>query len=173
MATRRPPGAGSIYRRSRDGLWVAAITLSVTPRRRKVFTARTRELLLDRLAVAGVTIDDSHPVAQGRLTAMSAARELGRHTGAEWNALVRTSPRKCPYCGVPLNLFNRTKDHKVPVARGGSDAIDNLEPICWECNASKGDRTHEEFVYTGPRPRDFRPHPLREKEYLRVLARAS
>lgn len=41
----------------------------------------------------------------------------------------------CTYCGaadVPLQC-----DHVVPVARGGSDEIDNLTTACAACNASK------------------------------------
>lgn len=31
-------------------------------------------------------------------------------------------------------------DHKVPVARGGTDDLDNLQPLQWENNRSKGDQ---------------------------------
>jgi len=30
-------------------------------------------------------------------------------------------------------------DHKKPVARGGTDSLDNLRPLQWENNCSKGD----------------------------------
>jgi 5-methylcytosine-specific restriction endonuclease McrA len=28
-------------------------------------------------------------------------------------------------------------DHKVPVAQGGSDALDNLQTLCVDCNRGK------------------------------------
>lgn len=31
-------------------------------------------------------------------------------------------------------------DHIVPVSRGGSDALSNLQPLQWENNRRKGDR---------------------------------
>lgn len=40
----------------------------------------------------------------------------------------------CKATGVPLEV-----DHRVPVARGGSDALDNLQALCLPCNRGKRD----------------------------------
>lgn len=40
--------------------------------------------------------------------------------------------RLCKTAGVPLEV-----DHVVPVARGGSDALDNLQTLCIPCNRGK------------------------------------
>lgn len=42
--------------------------------------------------------------------------------------------RLCRASGVPLEV-----DHVVPVARGGSDALDNLQALCIPCNRGKRD----------------------------------
>ncbi len=42
--------------------------------------------------------------------------------------------RLCKATGVPLEV-----DHVVPVARGGSDALDNLQALCVPCNRGKRD----------------------------------
>jgi 5-methylcytosine-specific restriction enzyme A len=42
--------------------------------------------------------------------------------------------RLCKSTGVPLEV-----DHVVPVARGGSDALDNLQTLCVPCNRGKRD----------------------------------
>ena len=42
--------------------------------------------------------------------------------------------RLCKATGVPLEV-----DHVVPVARGGSDALDHLQALCISCNRGKRD----------------------------------
>lgn len=95
-----------------------------------------------------------------RMRLLAEARERGTHTEAEWEALVRNHSGTCRHCGVRLNAYNGTQDHIVALARGGSDAIDNLDYICWQCNQGKWAKG-EEWTYGGPRPRPFCPHPLR------------
>jgi 5-methylcytosine-specific restriction endonuclease McrA len=65
------------------------------------------------------------------------ARRKGTHTRAEWLEL-KTRIGRCLHCGatdVPL-----TKDHIIPVSRGGCDCIYNIQPLCKSCNSKKGVR---------------------------------
>lgn len=47
---------------------------------------------------------------------------------------------KCVHCGNDNDL---TIDHKLPVVRGGTNAIDNLQTLCRRCNLAKGSGTNE------------------------------
>jgi 5-methylcytosine-specific restriction endonuclease McrA len=60
----------------------------------------------------------------------------GFHTEIEWFALLGLYGGRCAYCGDSAN----TRDHVVPLNRGGSDWIDNIVPACRSCNSSKGNR---------------------------------
>lgn len=57
----------------------------------------------------------------------------------------------CTYCGTVLVMGVRSPaqfhiDHKTPISRGGTNALENLTPSCRTCNISKGALTLEEFL---------------------------
>ena len=64
------------------------------------------------------------------------------YTAAEWLALVARYGGRCAYCGAigPLQA-----DHRIPVARGGTNDIGNILPACRSCNARKHLMTEAEF----------------------------
>ena len=64
------------------------------------------------------------------------------HTADEWDAKKLQYNNKCAYCGAVGKL---TKDHILPVTRGGSDTIDNIIPACWPCNQRKKAQLVEYF----------------------------
>jgi 5-methylcytosine-specific restriction endonuclease McrA len=59
----------------------------------------------------------------------------GSHTEAEWLEMCELLGDICLRCRQEKKL---TKDHVVPIGKGGGDGIDNLQPLCASCNASKG-----------------------------------
>ena len=46
----------------------------------------------------------------------------------------------CLYCGKNLHDHDLTRDHVVPVSRGGLDLWDNVVAACKRCNHFKGSR---------------------------------
>jgi 5-methylcytosine-specific restriction endonuclease McrA len=62
----------------------------------------------------------------------------GSYTGAEWKALCDHYGNKCLACRESKPL---TVDHVVPVSKGGSNDISNIQPLCRSCNTSKLDKT--------------------------------
>ena len=52
----------------------------------------------------------------------------------------------CKYCKVALTVENISIDHIIPVSRSGSNAPENLQLVCQDCNYLKRMRTHPEFV---------------------------
>jgi 5-methylcytosine-specific restriction endonuclease McrA len=56
------------------------------------------------------------------------------HTEAEWIALCKKYNDRCVCCGKKTKL---TLDHVVPLSLGGSDTIENIQPLCGSCNSKK------------------------------------
>ena len=59
----------------------------------------------------------------------------GRFTAREFEELCERYGNRCLCCGVTGVLLEA--DHVVPLTRGGSDEIGNIQPLCGTCNRSK------------------------------------
>jgi len=62
----------------------------------------------------------------------------GSFSVQEWQDLVKQTGGVCLCCGLSENVKALTIDHVVPLYHGGSNDIDNLQPLCRPCNSSKG-----------------------------------
>ena len=79
---------------------------------------------------------DSLTNAQKRSARLAEARTKGTHSKEEWDALKDVCGNSCVSCGAgDLDL---SKDHILAICKGASDGIDNIQPLCHKCNASKG-----------------------------------
>lgn len=63
----------------------------------------------------------------------------------------RYASKQCPYCGDFMNGIDNdakapSRDHKIPLSRGGNNSQANIEIICRECNSDKGSLTHDEYI---------------------------
>lgn len=71
-------------------------------------------------------------------------RELGSHTYGEWELLKKQYNYTCPCCGLsePFDQKSQylTEDHIIPLSKGGSDLIENIQPLCLNCNISKNNK---------------------------------
>jgi hypothetical protein len=83
---------------------------------------------------------------------MCLLKSIARKTGgsskkAKELGFLLVENRKCPYTGRTLILGkNASLDHKIPVALGGNNDIENFEWIDFDVNVLKSDRTKEEFL---------------------------
>lgn len=82
----------------------------------------------------------AHPEAGREANQRRRARKMGAegsHTPTEWQAICMKQGMKCADCRRPRKL---TKDHVVPLSRGGTDFAYNIQGLCLSCNSKKRDK---------------------------------
>lgn len=88
----------------------------------------------------------NNPERISHLKARRYAREKnakGSHTLEEWQGLKGTYDNKCVHCGEKKKL---TKDHIIPLSKGGTDYITNIQPLCRNCNSKKWANENPELL---------------------------
>jgi hypothetical protein len=79
-----------------------------------------------------------------------AACRKPKHSEAEWTRIILACGYRCFYCSEFLSRPEMTKDHLVPLFRGGCECSGNLVLSCLRCNSMKKERTLEEFLAAKP-----------------------
>jgi 5-methylcytosine-specific restriction endonuclease McrA len=83
-----------------------------------------------------------HPIVAARGRARpSSADPAPALTNA---ALFARDGHLCLYCGQQFGRFQLTRDHVVPISRGGADIWENVVSACVCCNVRKGSRSPQQ-----------------------------
>lgn len=79
---------------------------------------------------------DRYRISQHKHRALRKNSE-GSYSLSEWTELCDKYDNKCLRCKKKIKL---TVDHVIPLVKGGSNYIENIQPLCRSCNSSKKDK---------------------------------
>jgi 5-methylcytosine-specific restriction endonuclease McrA len=74
----------------------------------------------------------------------------GSHTIEEWESMKLAYRYRCPACQASEPTITLTEDHVIPLSRGGTNNIENIQPLCQSCNSRKNARIIPRY----PKPED-------------------
>lgn len=67
---------------------------------------------------------------------------VGSYTEKEWDDLCSKYEYRCLCC---KDIKPLESDHVIPVSKGGTNWITNIQPLCHSCNTSKGNRRTTDY----------------------------
>lgn len=85
------------------------------------------------------SVIELHPIVASRSRAH--ARCADSAPALTNSALFARDGNLCLYCGGSFSRTELTRDHVVPLSRGGRDTWENVVSACHPCNVRKGGRT--------------------------------
>ena len=77
--------------------------------------------------------------------------------------LLQAQGYRCALTGRPLDADSATLDHRVPIARGGEHAVENVWIVHSDANRAKGTLTAEEFIRLCSDVINYQAHATRTK----------
>ena len=88
------------------------------------------------------SVIDLHPIVAARGHAHP--RSLDPSPALTNTALFARDGSLCMYCGKEYGRHSLTRDHVMPISKGGRDTWENVVCACFHCNSRKGGRTPQQ-----------------------------
>jgi ATP adenylyltransferase len=88
---------------------------------------------------------ESYVAQRGESIFQHRKKSIGYISGTLKYEVLKKAKFRCELCGISADTKALEVDHILPRNNGGSDEINNLQALCYSCNAMKRDRDDTDF----------------------------
>lgn len=88
---------------------------------------------------------DEYKAKRGKRIWQHRKASAGYISGTLRYEILKRARFRCELCGASADVRALEVDHIIPRSRGGTDDLDNLQALCYQCNAMKRDRDTADF----------------------------
>lgn len=104
--------------------------------RERISSAKRNSLAKNNPNYIPFSYDDRKKVRRERIKIFG-----GFHSNGEWETLKAQYNWTCLSCKKSEPEIKLSRDHIIPISKGGSDNIENIQPLCTGCNSRKSTNT--------------------------------
>jgi 5-methylcytosine-specific restriction endonuclease McrA len=89
----------------------------------------------------GISKQEGYDAFKSKKRRLKIVNAIGTHTIKQWQNLKKAYNYTCLSCKKQEPEIKLTEDHILPIIKGGSDFIWNIQPLCRKCNSIKNTKT--------------------------------
>lgn len=136
------------FARKPESIQVRKNYLKANPEMRRAISKRYKENNLENVRRMSRDWNRRNPESVKRSKALRRARQYGiegAFTREDVAKQMQAQKQRCHWCSAKIKASNYHVDHRIPLARGGSNGAENIVISCPSCNLSKNARMPWEF----------------------------